>query len=121
MLVRSLDPIEVLSIPVPEQLVLVLAHPGQQLRTADARAVLPREVPLAVALQQAANIAAVIEACHAGDVPLLARCIDDRIAEPARSRLLPGFAEAKRAALGAGALAMSISGAGPTTFAICDG
>ena len=58
-----------------------------------------------------------ILALGAGDVELLRRALDDRIAEPARTPLLPGFAEAKRAALDAGAAGCSISGAGPTSFA----
>jgi homoserine kinase len=46
--------------------------------------------------------------------------VDDRIAEPARASLLPGFADVKRAALDAGALGCSISGGGPSTFALTD-
>jgi homoserine kinase len=118
-LVRSTDPMDLVSLPVPDRLWIVLASPAQQLRTADARSVLPKEVPRDVALHQAAQVGAIVAACHANDVTLLARAIDDRIAEPARAPLLPGFARAKRAALDAGALAMSISGAGPTAFALC--
>jgi homoserine kinase len=119
-LIRSLDPIDVTPIPVPENLHLVLACPSQHLRTADARAVLPGQVSLEVALHQAAQVAAMVAALHAGDLDLLGRAIDDRIAEPARSSLLKGFSEAKRAALAAGALGVSISGSGPTAFAICN-
>lgn len=118
-LIRSLDPIDVMAIPVPHAMHLVLASPAQALRTADARAVLPREVSLATALHQAAQVAGMVAALHAGDLEFLGRCIDDRIAEPSRARLLPGFAEAKAAALAAGALGVSISGAGPTSFAVC--
>jgi homoserine kinase len=55
-----------------------------------------------------------------GDVALLGRAIEDRIAEPARAPLLPGFQAARRAALESGALGCSISGAGPTAFALTD-
>lgn len=120
-LVRSIDPIDVISLPVPPTLRVVMAHPNQRLRTADARAVLPREVPRAVAIHQMAQVSAMVAALYAGNLPLLGRALDDRIAEPARARLLPGFAEAKAAALAAGALGGSISGAGPTAFALCDG
>jgi homoserine kinase len=118
-LIRSLDPIDVMSIPVPPALHLVLASPAQSLRTAEARAVLPVEVSLSVALHQAAQVGAIVAALFAGDLSLLGRSIDDRIAEPARSGLLPGFLKAKQAALAAGALGVSISGAGPTAFACC--
>lgn len=120
-LVRSLDPIDVVPLPVPSSLRVVLAHPNQRLRTADARQVLPTEIPRGVAVHQVAQVAAMVAALHMGDLALLGRAIDDRIAEPARATLLPGFREAKQAALAAGALGASISGAGPTAFALCDG
>ena len=77
--------------------------------------------PRAVALHQAAQVGALVAALASGDYALLGRAIDDRIAEPARAALLPGFAEAKAAALGAGALGSSISGSGPTAFALARG
>lgn len=119
-LVRSMDPIDVVALPVPEALRIVLAYPAQSLRTAESRAVLPSEVPLEVALHQAAQVAGIVAALYSGDLELLGRSIDDRIAEPAREGLLPGFTDAKREALSAGALGVSISGAGPTLFALCD-
>lgn len=117
-LVRSMDPIDVVRLPVPESLFVVLAHPSQRLRTADARAVLPPMIDRATALHQVAQVGAIVAALASGDLALLGRAIDDRIAEPARAPLIPGFREAKAAALGAGALGASISGAGPTTFAL---
>jgi homoserine kinase len=119
-LVRSIDPLDVIRVPVPDALCLVIATPGQSLRTARAREVLPATVPRDIALHQAAQVAAVVAACHASDLALLGRALDDRIAEPARVPLLPGFTEARKAALAAGALAMCISGAGPASFAVCD-
>jgi homoserine kinase len=116
-LVRSLDPIDVVRLPIPDGLCVVLAHPSQRLRTSDARGVLPTSIPRAVALHQMAQVGAIVAACHGNDLALLGRAIDDRIAEPARAPLLPGFVEAKRVAMEAGALGASISGAGPTAFA----
>ena len=117
-LVRSMDPIDVVRLNVPQGLFIVLAHPSQRLRTRDARAVLPAVVDRATALYQAAQVGAIVAALASGDIALLGRAIDDRIAEPARAPLIPGFREAKAAALAAGALGASISGAGPTTFAL---
>ena len=117
-LVRALDPIDVVRLPVPDGLRIVLAHPAQRLETAAARRVLPRDVSRGVAVHQMAQVAAIVAACYTGDLRLLGRAMDDRIAEPARASLLPGFVEAKRAALEAGALGASISGAGPTMFAL---
>ena len=117
-LVRSMDPIDVVQLPVPASLFVILAHPSQRLRTADARAVLPLTVERGIALHQAAQVGAIVAALASGDLALLGRAIDDRIAEPARAPLIPGFREAKTAALAAGALGASISGAGPTAFAL---
>ncbi len=120
-LVRSVDPIDVVRLPIPDGLSIVLAHPAQRLRTSDARGVLPAALPRAVALHQMAQVAAIVAACHSNDLALLGRSIDDRIAEPARAPLLPGFLAAKEAAMTAGALGASISGAGPTAFALVAG
>jgi homoserine kinase len=117
-LIRSMEPIDVVRLPVPDSLFIVLAHPSQRLRTADARAVLPPYVERGIALHQAAQVGAIVAALASGDLALLGRAIDDRIAEPARAPLIPGFRDAKAAALAAGALGASISGAGPTTFAL---
>jgi homoserine kinase len=120
-LIRSLDPLDLVQLPVPEQLLVVVARPHQQLRTAEARRVLPSHIARAVAVHQAAQVGAIVAALTAGDYGLLGRAIDDRIAEPVRAPLLPGFLEAKRAALNAGALGSSISGSGPTAFALVQG
>jgi homoserine kinase len=119
-LVRSIDPVDVMRLPVPTGLRLVLAHPAQRLSTASSRCALPATVQLATVTHQLAQVAAMVAACFTNDLALFGRCIDDRIAEPARASLIPGFAEAKIAALGAGALGVSISGGGPTAFAIVD-
>lgn len=120
-LIRSLDPLDLVPLPVPDELCVVVALPDQRLRTAEGRSVLPREVARDVALHQAAQVGALVAALGSADYSLLGRAIDDRIAEPARARLLPGFPEAKQAALAAGALGSSISGSGPTAFALTRG
>ena len=119
-LVRSVDPMDVVALPVPAALRVVLAHPAQRLETSEARAVLPRYVSREAAISQMANTAAMVAALANGDLALLGRALDDQIAEPARASLLPGFTSAKFAALNAGALGGSISGAGPTSFFLTD-
>jgi homoserine kinase len=120
-LIRSLDPLDFVELPVLPELLVVIVSPHQQLRTVEARRVLPAQVDRAVAIHQAAQVGAIVAALAAGDYELLGRAIDDRIAEPARAALLPGFREAKHAALGAGALGSSISGSGPSAFALVRG
>ncbi len=116
-LIRETASYDYVKLPVPAGLRVVMAHPAQRLRTAEGRAVLPKDLPRDVALHQAAQVAAMVLAFATGDLALLRRALDDRIAEPARAPLLPGFREAKAAALAAGALGCSISGSGPTAFA----
>ncbi len=120
-LVRSLDPPELVPLPVPAGLLVVIAEPGQELRTSEGRALLPASVERAVAVHQAAHVGALVAALASGDLKLLGRAVDDRVAEPARAPRLTGFAEAKAAAARAGALACSISGSGPAAFAFVDG
>lgn len=117
-LIRSLDPIDVISIPTPRGLWIVLAKPAYELETRRGRSVLPRLVRRTDALHQAAQIAAMVAAGFANDAARFGQAVEDRIAEPVRAPLLPGFAQAKRAALHAGAFGCSISGSGPTLFAL---
>jgi homoserine kinase len=119
-LVRSIAPMDVIRLPVPHALRIVLVHPDQRLATRAARGVLPQSLGRDLALRQAANIAAMVAGACLDDLVLLGRGLDDQIAEPARAHLLPGFLEAKAAARAAGALGCSISGAGPTAFALVD-
>ena len=120
-LVRSIDPVAIVRFSAPGALRIVLVHPEMRLRTADARAVLPATVDRATSIAQAAAVATMVAAFATGNLALLRGAIEDRIAEPARTALLPGFARAKDAALGAGALGASIAGGGPSAFAMTDG
>ena len=115
-LVRSLDPMDIVMLPFPRALRVILAHPDQRLNTSRAREILPSFVERKTVIRQMANTAAVVAAFASGDLDLLGRALDDQIAEPARAELLPGFSMAKAAAMNAGAIGGSISGAGPTSF-----
>ena len=114
-----MEPLELVRLPVPPTLRIALAHPDMPCLHEKVARCFRRRSP-AVALHQAAQVGAIVAAAHSGDLALLGRAIDDRIAEPARGPLLPGFAAAKAAALAAGGLGCSISGSGPTAFAIAD-
>lgn len=117
-LITSIDPLRTIPLPVPPNLWLALYTPGCEVATADARAVLPRQVSLAATVQHASRLGLLVHALHKGDLALLGEAIVDDIVEPARAALIPGYVDAKVACLEAGALACSISGAGPTTFAL---
>jgi homoserine kinase len=120
-LVRHPSPPDVLRLPIPTGLTAVVVHPDLEIETARARAMLGTDVPLKAAIQQWANMGAFVDALHRSDFALLARSLEDTIAEPRRSPLVPGFAAIKGAALGAGALGCSLSGSGPSLFALCRG
>ena len=111
-------PLRVINLPTPKDLWLAIYTPGCSVATADARRVLPTHVPLAAAVQQAARLGLLVHALHDGDLGLLGEAIVDDIVEPVRAHLIPGFLDAKAACQEAGALACSISGSGPTTFAL---
>ena len=119
-LIRSITPLRFTSLPIPPHLRITLVQPSMRLSTAESRAVLPRTLDRGTALAQAGAVAAMVAAFCTGDLSLLRGAVDDRIAEPARAPLLPGFADAKIAALEAGALGCSISGGGPSAFALSD-
>ena len=78
-------------------------------------------VPLADAIRQWANLGALVDGLHRGDFALISRSLEDTIAEPRRASLVPGLAAIKRAAVDAGALGCSLSGSGPSLFALCRG
>ncbi len=117
-LIRTMTPLDVVRLEPPKGLHIALVKPDYELPTKRGRSALPRRVDRAIAVHQAAQVAAMVAGAFRNDVALFGRAIDDRIAEPARVRLLPGFAAAKRAALRAGAAGCSISGSGPTLFAV---
>ncbi|HYU36060.1 MAG TPA: homoserine kinase [Thermoanaerobaculia bacterium] len=106
------------SLPFSEDLRIVVASPSLSLSTREARRVLPREVPLALAVEHAQNLASFVHALHTDDRDLLRASLRDLVAEPWRADLVPGFRAAQRGALEAGALGSTLSGAGPAVFAV---
>jgi homoserine kinase len=117
-LIRSYEPLEVLSLPVPDDLRVIVVHPHCDLSTAEARR-LVRDHTLSIrdVVSNLGNIAALVAALHRGDLSLLGRSVDDRLIEPIRMPLIPGFERVKQSALAAGALGCSIAGSGPSVFA----
>ena len=115
---RSVDPIDAVPIHVAADWWVALVTPRVRIQTKDARALLPLETDRATWIQQMANTTALALAFSTGDGALLGRALDDRYAEPRRAPLIPHFYDVKRAALDAGAFGCSISGSGPTLFAI---
>jgi homoserine kinase len=104
----------------PDSWQIIVAYQNTQVKTKDARNVLPDSYPRNVLVKQAASLARFVHGLNSGDLELAARNIVDLVAEPYREQLLPGFEQAKRHVLHHGGLAAGISGSGPTMFAIVD-
>ena len=120
-LIRSYAPLDIISLPVPKKLCMVVVHPHVEVLTRDARAVIPQKIALEEGIAQWANTAALTAGLFQSNFDLIARSVEDHIAEPNRASLIPCFYEVKTAALYEGALACSISGSGPSIFAMCEG
>jgi homoserine kinase len=118
-LVRCPNPPDIIRLPVPIGLTAVVVHPDLEIETAKARALLGDSVPLSDAIQQWANLGAFVDGLHRSDFAQISRSLEDTIAEPRRASLVPGLAAIKRAAVEAGALGCSLSGSGPSLFALC--
>lgn len=118
-LVRSTDPLDIVSLEFPK-LYSTVIHPQMEIKTSEARALLPRDVPLTDAVTQWGNLGAFVAGLSQGDYTLAARSMQDVIVEPARRSLIPKFDEMKRAALNAGALGGGISGSGPSVFMLSE-
>ncbi len=120
-LIRSSDPLDLIRLPVPDALRVVLVHPHAEVLTAEARRlVAERRFSIGQAVANLGNVAALVAALHQGDLAMLGRSISDALVEPIRAPLVPAFAEVKEAALDAGALGCSISGSGPSVLAFAD-
>ncbi len=119
--VRSYEPLEVFKVSTPADLYVSIVHPDIEVNTKDARHILRREVSLKNAISQMGNVAGMIAGLMKGDFELISHSMEDFIIEPVRSILIPEFWNVKNAALEAGALGCSISGAGPSIFAFSKG
>ncbi len=117
-LIRDNPTLDVHSIPCPEGLYASVVHPQIKIRTADARAILNDKVTLNQTIEQTGNVAGLIVGMYNSDLDLIGRSLNDVIIEPQRAQLIPHFHKVKEAALKEGALGCSISGAGPSVFAL---
>jgi len=115
-LIRGYEPLDVIPLHVPSGLFCTLLHPHLELNTADSRSVLKKNVSLKDAIIQSGNIAGLVAGLYREDMGLISRSLNDVIAEPSRSVLIPGFDEVKAGIRDVGALGCGISGSGPTMF-----
>jgi homoserine kinase len=120
-LIRGYDPLEVLDLPVPSALRVSVVHPHCRVETAKARALLRGHAfSIEAAVANLGNLGALIVGLYRDDLQLIGRSIEDRMVEPLRMALIPGYQRVKDAARRSGALGCSISGSGPSVFAFTD-
>lgn len=120
-LVKSYEPLEILSLPSLPELRMLILHPLIELKTRDSRSIIKQNVELKKAISQWGNLAALVSALYTRDYELLGRSLKDEIIEPVRSILIPYFDDLKALASANGALGFGISGSGPSVFALCKG
>jgi homoserine kinase len=118
-LVRAPMPPDIVRLPVPAELSCAVLHPHLEVETATARALLDDAVPLGDAVRQWGNVGALVAGLFLSDLSLVGRALEDRVAEPKRAHLVPAFEAVKAAAMASGALGCSLSGSGPSIFALC--
>lgn len=115
---RSYTPLDVVNIGYPTDLVITVVHPQIEVKTADSKKILRKEIPLELAVAQWGNVAGLVSGFASSNFELIGRSLQDLIVEPTRAILIPGFHELKASAVKNGALGCSISGSGPSVFAL---
>ena len=120
-LIKSNQPLKILELPTPTHLFATVIHPQIEVKTAEARNILPKNIPLKDAITQWSNVGSLVHALHTNDYNLLGESLQDVIVEPYRSQLIPHFNTIKTESLKAGALGVGISGSGPSIFALSKG
>lgn len=118
-LIRSYDPLDVISLPVPEGLSCALIYPHVEIPTMAARQIIRTNIPMTSAIRQWGNVGGLVAGLYRNDLGLIGRSLEDVIVEPVRKMLIPHFDEIKELAMENGALGFGISGSGPTVFALC--
>ena len=117
-LVRQNEPPDLIKLPIGP-FYIALLHPKIKIDTKLAREILPEKIPLNKAVQQWANISALTFGFTVNDKDLIKSSMKDIIIEPIRSKLIQGYNEIRNSAINSGAIGSSISGSGPTIFALC--
>jgi homoserine kinase len=120
-LIRSYNPLDIIKIPTPKDLLVTVIHPQIEIKTSDARKLLKENISLKNATKQWANLGGLISGLYTNDYDLIGKSLQDYIAEPVRSKLIPGFLNVKQTCLDVGALGCGISGSGPSIFALSKG
>ena len=120
-LITGYSPLNIVSLPVPDDLYVTIIHPQITIKTKEARAILPKQVSLQNAIKQSGNLAGLIAGLYTEDYELIASSTQDVLVEPYRKNLIPNFDFYKQTALENGGISFGISGSGPSMFTLCKG
>jgi homoserine kinase len=120
-LIRGYDPLDIKHIPYPNDLWCAVIHPQLEIKTLESRKLIPKEVPMTIALQQCGNLAGLVAGLATSDYGLISRSVTDVFAEPYRTQQLPEYQILRQSALEAGSLGTGLSGSGPSVFSLCRG
>ncbi len=120
-LARKKNPLDLIQISYPKDLYIVLIYQKIHLDTKTSRSVLPRNISLSLATKQWGNVGGLVLGFERGDYDLIYRSIEDFVAEPIRSKLIPNFISIKKRLQHCPNNAFGISGSGPTCFVLCQG
>jgi homoserine kinase len=117
-LISSYEPLNIIKLPVPNDLYCAIIHPQIEIKTSEARALLGDTIKLKDAVTQWGNVGGLVAGLYKSDYELIGKSIKDKVAEPLRSKLIPGYESIKESAYNAGAIGCNISGSGPALFAL---
>jgi len=118
-LVQKDKPVNAHRLPTPQGLFAAVVHPQVEILTKEARKILHPFIPLDKHVEQSGNLAGLVIGLYQSDFELIRQSLQDVLIEPQRAPLIPHFFEVKEAAMECGALGCSISGSGPSIFALC--
>lgn len=117
-LVRSYEPLDVISLPFPQDMCAAIVYPEVDVPTKDARQMIRSKVLLKDAVKQWGNVAGLVTGLFTNDYDLIGRSMVDVLVEPTRSILIPDFYKMRSIAMELGAVSFGISGSGPSVFAL---
>ena len=119
-LIRGYEPLDIIQLPIPGNFYCSVVHPEIVVSTKAARSILPKAVPMHDAISQWGNVGGLVAGLYSGNIGLVGRAMKDVVAEPYRKQFIPGFDTLRERILAAGAMAMNISGSGPSVFSLSD-
>lgn len=119
-MIRDNETLDIKKLHIPSGLFVSVIYPHIEILTKESRGILKQEVSFKDVIRQQGNLGAFVAAMYTSDFGMIGRSLQDLLVEPQRAHLIPHFYTMKEQAMNAGALGFSISGAGPSMFALSD-